>query len=96
MINFQVVAYEAVNIFGDKLADDRDSSRLYEIINETLRSQWGGFKCVKKLVENHYFIPTDPSSARQKSNKLTKLTKEEWKSMVELGISQHGKALYCL
>ncbi|XP_018579489.1 cytoplasmic dynein 2 heavy chain 1 [Anoplophora glabripennis] len=87
----EVVAYEAVNIFGDKLADDHDRKRLYEIINETLQSQWSGAKCVRKLVENYYFVPTDASSTRLKSCKLTKLTTEEWRSMVQLGISQYER-----
>lgn len=86
-LKFQVLCYEAIKIFGDRLPQLEDKSKLTTLLNDVFKTNWevGG---ITQQVLNSYFIPRLETS--NKRFVFDKYSKENWQSEVERGISQFG------
>lgn len=83
----QVITYECLHIFGDKLIDENDRSKLQEIINSAGRTYLGNK--FKGIQNNYYYVPNDHSS--DKFMHLNKVSLDEWFMMMQTGINMCGK-----
>lgn len=83
----QVISYEALNIFGNKLVDISDRTHLQNIINSSGRTFWGGK--YKDYKNDFVFVPNEQLS--DKVSKLNKVSMDEWKDIVKMSINKCGR-----
>jgi hypothetical protein len=58
MLFFQVLVYEAMRLFRDKLVCDEDQSQFNSIITKVLESEWSRDSLLEKLSGIHVFMNT--------------------------------------
>ncbi|XP_074038391.1 dynein cytoplasmic heavy chain beethoven [Leptinotarsa decemlineata] len=82
----EIVKYEASNIFGNRLVNEGDKEILYRLVNDTLQNHWGANFSASST--RRYYVPVENRSGNLRNSELIGLTKEEWRSMVQSGITQ--------
>lgn len=88
LLCLQIVCKEAIQIFGNKLVNDADRTKLSAILNNIFLSDWGKSYLTDKVIGSFY-IPSF-TSTRASSN-LSKLQPEDWFNMIRKGLMQYGK-----
>ncbi|XP_015834463.1 cytoplasmic dynein 2 heavy chain 1 [Tribolium castaneum] len=84
----EVVYYEALKQFGDKLVREEDRLKLDHILGEVFKAQWSSSNL--KNVQNYFYVPSPQNSSTENSY-LQKLNQEEWSTTVKKGIIQYGR-----
>ncbi|XP_066245842.1 cytoplasmic dynein 2 heavy chain 1 [Euwallacea similis] len=79
----EIIAYEALRIFGDRLATVDEKNRLKSTIDEAFKTHWE-VNQITQSIDETYFVPGTEET-------LNKFTREAWQAEVERGISQFGK-----
>lgn len=82
--------YEALRLFGDRMADKADSNRLNDIIHDHFQRTWG-YKTFRETLENCFYVPSQESSNHINEVTLTKIDVAKWSDTVKTGMAHYGK-----
>lgn len=86
----EIVYYEAIHIFGDKLTSEVEKHKLKGIISNYLQRAWG-FSGAEKLLNNAFYVPVSKLGNTRKGYMLTKVAQHEWSSSITKGIHIYGR-----
>ncbi|XP_050308267.1 LOW QUALITY PROTEIN: cytoplasmic dynein 2 heavy chain 1-like [Anthonomus grandis grandis] len=84
----EVLCYEAIKIFGDRLSRPEERQYLISILNDVIKSHWEVSGTVQKAL-NHFYIPK--LDVPSKRIIFDQYNKENWEAEVQRGIVQYGK-----
>lgn len=84
----EIVFYEALKQFGDKLVREEDRLKLEHILTEVFKTHWSSSNF--RNIQNYFYVPPSQFSSNTENFYLQKLNQEEWSSTVKKGITQYG------
>lgn len=86
-----IVYYEGISIFGDKLATEAEKHRLNSIISNYLQKIWV-YSGAEKSQNNTFYVPSPIICNTRKRYVLSKFAYNEWMSNITKGIHIYGKS----
>ncbi|CAH0554581.1 unnamed protein product [Brassicogethes aeneus] len=84
----EIISYEAINMFYNKLVCHEDIEKLKNIVKDSVQQAWGKSNILDEVFK-YFYIPNPQVSSISSSLKLQKHTKEEWQKQIEQAI------IYC-
>lgn len=86
--SFQIMCYEALKIFSDRLGRLEQKHTLLNILNDSVKADWD-LANIADQAARHYYVPK--GEALNKARVFEKLSKEVWEIEVRRGIAQFGR-----
>lgn len=85
----EVICYEAIKIFVDRLSSCQDKVRLRSLIGEVLKANWDLGANFSHTLATKYFVPRT-EIGNSKRVIFDAMVRETWTAEVERGVSQFG------
>lgn len=86
----EIVYYEAISIFGDKLTSDVEKHKSNGIVSNYLQKAWG----YSGSLNNAFYVPFSKFGNSKKSYMLSKVAENEWTNSVTKGIHIYGNTAF--
>lgn len=86
----EIVYYEAINIFGDKLASEVEQHKLKDIVSNYLQKAWG-YSGIEKSLNSIFYVPSSKFCNGKKGYVLVKSSKNDWSNSITKGMHIYGK-----
>lgn len=85
----EVLYYEGIKIFVDRLPSCQDKNRLRSLIEEVSKANWDLGATFGHILATKYFVPRAEVGSSKRVI-FDVMVKETWKAEVERGVSQFG------
>lgn len=85
----EIVFYEALRIFCDKLVTESERKTFLEIIDDGFKNIWG-YREMSQVVTKCFYVP---SFQLGKNIALSRMNENDWANMVQRGITLYGKLI---
>jgi len=85
----EVLCYEAIKIFVDRLPSCPDKDRVRSLIEEVSKANWDLGANFSHILATKYFVPRAEIGSCKRVI-FDAMVKETWKAEVERGVSQFG------